>query len=211
MTKRNELNGTEELSATDMFEKEGTQSFSVQAPITDGTVEVGSTDYRNLLAKHTVKSWSIWASAAGLIPVPVFDFAAISSLQVKMIYDLCKIYDIPYKKETVKSLLGGLAGGALTVVASSYLSTRLFRWMPYAGPVLSVVIQPSLAFTSTFTLGHIFIRRFESGQSLAGLTAESLKSAYQAQVPKAKSLFKKKGQDSVIEVLDPATGPTSSS
>jgi uncharacterized protein (DUF697 family) len=143
--------------------------------------------------------------------VPGFDLAAIGGLQVKMIYELCKVYDIPYKKETVQSLLGGLAGSTLTVVASGYLSTRLFRFIPYAGPVLSAVIQPSLAFASTFALGQIFIRQFESGQSLTGLTAESVNSAYHEQLAKTKSLFKKNQQESVIDVLDPAVKPVQSS
>ena len=208
MSQNNQPNGAEDLSATDMFEREGSQAFSVEPPVVDQTVEVGSKNYRNLLARHTVKSWSTWAATAGLIPVPGVDLAAIGGLQVKMIYELCKVYDIPYKKETVQSLLGGLAGSTLTVLASGYLSTRLFRFVPYAGPVLSLVIQPGLAFASTFVLGHIFIRQFESGQSLVGLTAETVNSTYREQLAKTKSWFKKTGQESVVEVADPGLNPT---
>ena len=208
MSQNNQPNGAEDVSATDMFEHEGSQAFSVEPPVVDKTVEVGSKNYRNLLARHTVKSWSTWAATAGLIPVPGFDLAAIGSLQVKMIYELCKVYDIPYKKETVQSLLGGLAGSTLTVLASGYLSTRLFRFVPYAGPVLSLVIQPGLAFASTFVLGHIFIKQFESGQSLVGLTAETVNSTYREQLAKTKSWFKKTGQESVVEVADPGLNPT---
>ena len=208
MSQNNQPNGAEDVSATDMFEHEGSQAFSVEPPVVDKTVEVGSKNYRNLLARHTVKSWSTWAATAGLIPMPGVDLAAIGGLQVKMIYELCKVYDIPYKKETVQSLLGGLAGSTLTVLASGYLSTRLFRFVPYAGPVLSLVIQPGLAFASTFVLGHIFIKQFESGQSLVGLTAETVNSTYREQLAKTKSWFKKTGQESVSDVPVSESNPS---
>ncbi len=208
MSKNNKATGAEDVSATNMFEHEETKTFSVEPPIVDKTVEVGSTSYRNLLARHTVKNWSTWAATAGLIPVPGFDLAAIGSLQVKMVYELCKVYEIPYKKETVQSLLGGLAGSTLTVLASGYLSARLFRFVPYAGPVLSLVIQPGLAFASTFVLGHIFIRQFESGQSLVGLTAETVNSTYREQLAKTKSWFKKTGQESVSDVPVSESNPS---
>lgn len=211
MSQNNQANGAEDMSATDMFEHEGTQPFSVEPPIVDKTVEVGSKNYRNLLARHTVKSWSTWAATAGLIPVPGVDLAVIGGLQVKMIHDLCQVYEIPYKKEAVQSIVGGLAGSTLTVLASGYLSARLFRFVPYAGPVLSIVIQPGLAFASTFVLGHIFIRQFESGQSLVGLTAETVSSTYREQLAKTKSWFKKADQESVVEVLDPERHPVQSS
>ena len=210
MSQNNQPNGAEDVSATDMFEHEGSQAFSVEPPVVDKTVEVGSKNYRNLLARHTVKSWSTWAAAAGLIPVPALDLAAIGSLQVKMIYELCKVYGIPYKKETVQSLLAGLAGSTLTVLASGYLSTSVFRYVPYAGPVLSFVVQPGLAFASTYALGQIFIRQFESGQSLVGLTAEVVSSSYEEQLVKAKSLFKTKEQQSGVEVADPKINPIQS-
>jgi uncharacterized protein (DUF697 family) len=203
MSKNNKADVVEEMTATEMFGNEETKPFLVDEPISDQTAEVGSKNYRALLAVQTVKSWSTWAAAAGVIPVPVLDLAAIGGLQVKMVSDLCKIYDLPYKKETLQSLLGGLAGGTFTVLASGYLSTSLFRYIPYAGPVLSVVVQPGFAFVSTFALGQIFIRKFESGQSLAGLTAEAVNSAYHEQLAKTKSLFKKKEQETAVEVLDP--------
>jgi uncharacterized protein (DUF697 family) len=160
---------------------------------------------------RSVKSWSTWAATAGLIPVPGVDLSVIGGLQVKMIYDLCQVYEIPYKKEAVQSIVGGLAGSTLTVLASGYLSARLFRFIPYAGPILSIVIQPGLAFASTFVLGHIFIRQFESGQSLVGLTAETVSSTYREQLAKTKSWFKKADQESVVEVLDPERHPVQSS
>ena len=203
--------GTQEMSATEMFENEGSKPFSVKVTIIQKSGDGSARNYRQLLAQHTVKSWSTWAAAAGLIPVPVFDLAAIGVLQVKMIYELCKVYDVPYKKEMVQSLVGGLAGSTLTIVASGYLSARLFRFIPYAGPVLSAVIQPGLAFASTYALGQIFLRHFESGQSLTTVTSESVNSAYHAQLAKSKSLFKKKKNDDVIDVLDPAIHPVQTS
>jgi hypothetical protein len=65
-------------------------------------------DFRRLLADQTVKNWSQWATVAGFIPVPFFDLAAISGVQIKMIYDLCKVYDIPFEQRQVRAILSGL-------------------------------------------------------------------------------------------------------
>jgi hypothetical protein len=72
------------------------------------TKEATSVDFRNQMAHQTVTNWAQWATVAGFIPVPLLDTAAISGLQLKMIYDLCKIYEVEFKKELVLSIVGAL-------------------------------------------------------------------------------------------------------
>lgn len=148
------------------------------------------TDFRNLLAVQTVKHWSQWSSVAGFIPVMVLDTAAISGLQIKMIYDLCDVYGVPFKKETAKSVISGLLGASATSVVSSGLSNTLIRHIPYIGTSLALFSQPVLAYASTYALGMVFIRHFETEGTLANFALESARGFYVDQLAKIKSGLK---------------------
>jgi len=204
MIKKSDTTNIEELSASDMFDKEIEYSPDSNQSIQQDRAEAFETkDYRNLLAKQTVKTWSSWAAAAGLVPMPALDLAAIAAVQVKMVYELCKIYDVPYKEERVQSVVTGVATSSVTVLLSGQVSGTVLRFIPYVGPILSTLIQPTLAFASTYALGQVFIKQFESGQSLGSITVESVRDSYNKQFEKAKQLFKKKSIGSSGEAAKP--------
>ena len=204
MIKKSDTTNIEELSASDMFDKEIEYSPDSNESIQQDRTEAFETkDYRNLLAKQTVKTWSSWAAAAGLVPMPALDLAAIAAVQVKMVYELCKIYDVPYKEERVQSVVTGVATSSVTVLLSGQVSGTVVRFIPYVGPILSTLIQPTLAFASTYALGQVFIKQFESGRSLGSITVESVRDSYNKQTEKAKQLFEKKSMGSSGEAAKP--------
>jgi len=173
-------------NASEIFEAE------VISKSDESTEPLTSPDFRRLLADQTVRNWSQWATVAGFIPVPVLDVTAIGALQVKLVAELCKIYDVPFKEEAVKSVLAGLTGSAVTSVVSGTLAGSLTRFVPYVGTALASVSQPVVAYATTFAVGAVFIKHFESKGSLTELSADSVKGFYQEQYAKAKGLFKRK-------------------
>jgi len=62
------------------------------------------------LAGKTVKNYMWFSMGAGLIPVPFLDLAAISGLQLKMIAELCKRYETPFKEQNGKAVIAALLG-----------------------------------------------------------------------------------------------------
>lgn len=174
------------------------------SPSSESTTPVNVVDFRKLLAEQTVKHWSQWTSVAGLIPVSLLDTVAISSLQVKMIYELCKVYDVPFHKETIRSLVSGLLGGSVTSLASGYASSILLRHLPYVGSALSVVSQPVIAYASTLAIGTVFIKHFESQGNLQDFAVESVREFYDEQFAKVKSKLKvRKSKDASVFSNDP--------
>lgn len=145
-----------------------------------------SLDYRNLLAKQCVKNWSQWATVAGFIPLEFIDAAAISGVQLKLTYDLCKIYDVPFKKESALAIIGALVGGSITTMASQRLGASLVNKIPYVGGILGSVTQPAIAYGSTYALGLVFISHFEKDGTLHNFNLESAKTVFDDQVLKAK-------------------------
>jgi uncharacterized protein (DUF697 family) len=173
-----------------------------------GTGINASPDFRNTLAKTTVKNYSLWATAAGFIPVSFLDTATISGVQLKMIYDLCDIYKVPFKKEAALAIITALTGGGVTTFAASKLLDLGIKEIPYVGKILSVATQPAISYGTTYGLGKIFIQHFEDSGTLLNIDVsdakvnfkkhyENAKSDYFKQMNKAKSWFKK--EDKVID------------
>jgi uncharacterized protein (DUF697 family) len=183
-------------AALKQFDLEG--SVGVDVVLTNPSV---AKDFRRLLADQTVQNWSQWATVAGFIPVPLLDVVTISGVQIKMIYDLCGVYDIPFEKRKVRAILSGLSGGGVTTVASAPLSASLIKNVPVVGTALAAVTQPAMAYATTYAIGTLFVRHFESNGTLAAMSVESLRAAYQEQVNAAKKKFFKKNT-----LTDPVDG-----
>ena len=147
--------------------------------------------YRYLLAHQTVKSWSQWATIAGFIPFPYLDATTIAALQGKMAYELCKIYGVPFKKESVAAIIGSLAGGGITTVVGGQVGRELVKGIPLVGQVLSMATQPAAAYAYTYAMGIVFIKHFETNGNLVNLEVEHFKNLFQEQASKAKSFFTK--------------------
>jgi uncharacterized protein (DUF697 family) len=165
----------------------------------DGSLK--SADYKKMLANTTVKNWSQWSVAAGFIPVPLADTAAISGIQIKMIYDLCKIYNVPFEKEVVVGVIGSLAGGSIATAASTSIATDLIRFLPVIGTPLSLITQPAIAFATTYALGTVFVAHFEDNGGLGNLDISKMRSVFKEQFESAKRKFKFKKN---VDDLEPA-------
>lgn len=148
-----------------------------------------SEDKRKLEAKSVVKTNVLWAVAAGLIPFPLADVFALSTVQVKMLAQLADIYGLPYTKDmgkgVITSLLSGSTAAALTVGTSSAIKT-----IPIVGQTLGVVTTSIYGGALTYAVGHVFIRHFRTGGTLldfdAAKSKDYLAEKYQQGVTKVK-------------------------
>jgi len=192
----------EAISADQVFESE----VNASGPkITDGDSLV--IDYRRKLADATIMNASQWATAAGFITIPGVDTLTISGVQLKMVYDLCKIYKVPFKKEAVLAVAGAALGGSLTTTASFSVASFGLSKIPYIGSILSIATQPAISFATTYAVGMIFIKHFESNGTLIDFDLESTKAVFDDQFEKAKALYKsqlKNAKDVYFEQVDKA-------
>lgn len=154
-------------------------------------------DYRRLLANQTVKHWCHWGTASGFIPVPFVDTAALSGIQVKMVYDLCRIYDVPFSRKWATAIVGAAAGGSLTSIVSNNAGAYLLRMVPVAGTTLAFLSQPAVSYASTYAFGMLFVRHLEKGGTLGDFDFEKVKGSYQQAVRKAGAAFGRKAPDAV--------------
>ncbi len=114
----------------------------------------------------------LMASGVGFVPFPILDAAGIVSIQLWMISDLAKIYDVPFKKNIARSIIGTLVGNVGAV--------SLLKLIPGINILGSGAVAMSAGAT-TYALGKVFTQHFDQGGTL--LSFDPIKSrAYFEQV-----------------------------
>lgn len=109
-------------------------------------------------AKNIIKRHTLYAAGLGFIPIPVVDALSITGIQIWMIRDIAKVYEIPFKRHLVKSFIGTVVGnlGAVGVV----------KFIPGLGSVLGGATVSVGAATATYALGQLFMEHFNQGGTL---------------------------------------------
>jgi uncharacterized protein (DUF697 family) len=124
-----------------------------------------SPERRRAIAEKLVERFSLWSGAAGLIPMPLVDLAAVGGIQIQMLRRISRIYGVPFSENRGKALIAALAGSI--VPASSGLgTTSMLKGVPVVGTAISVIAMPALSAGAAYAIGMAFIEHFASGGTL---------------------------------------------
>src|SRR6266496_4914664 len=95
-------------------ETTGAGTAGSKDPGTTGSDTTGMTDQeRDEVASKFVDRFSLWSGAAGLIPIPFIDIAAVGGVQLQMLRRLSEIYGIEFSENMGKSVIASLAGSVI--------------------------------------------------------------------------------------------------
>lgn len=147
-------------------------------------------------ANSIIKNHMIWSMGAGFIPVPIADLFAVSAIQLDMIRQLCKLYEVDFKETEGKAIITSLVGSGL-----SRLGARAIKFIPGVGSVLGGVTLAVLSGGSTYALGEVFKTHFETGGTFLDFDPSRLKKYYNEKFEKGKEIAKevRKEQENVVE------------
>ncbi len=134
-----------------------------------------------------VKKNSLWAAGIGLLPMPLVNIAGIAAFEGKMLYELSKLYEIPFREDRVKSVVTALVGGAASTGISYGTVGAFFKTLPFVGPALMIVTLPAFAGAVTYAIGKVFIMHFESGGTFLDFKPEAVKEYFREQFEAARS------------------------
>ena len=153
-------------------------------------------------AKHAdsvIRNHMIWSMGAGFIPVPIADFFAVSAIQLDMIRQMCKIYDVDFSETQGKALITALTGSGL-----ARLGARAVKFIPGVGSVLGGVTLAVLSGASTYALGEVFKKHFETGGTFLDFDVSRLKKYYNEKFEKGKEMARdiREQQKRAEEILD---------
>lgn len=132
------------------------------------------------------RNYTWFSMGAGLIPVPFVDFAAISGLQLKMIYDLCKLYETPFKEQRGKAIIAALLGYIVPDSLTRGILGTMMRSIPVVGPITGALSMPIFTGATTYAIGSVFIRHFEMGGTLLDFEPEKVKEYFKQKFEEGK-------------------------
>lgn len=155
------------------------------------TVEVVETQMneprpRKCQAEEVVSSYMYGSAAAGLIPSPTIDLAAIGAIQLKMLHSLSKVYNVPFSKDIVKSIIAALLGSLGAVGLTRAGLASIVKLVPVIGNIASLFVLPAMAGAFTYAVGKVFVQHFEAGGTFLNFDPDSVKVYFAQQFEEGK-------------------------
>ena len=126
---------------------------------------VDTPERRRAVAVKLVERFSLWSGAAGLIPMPFVDLAAVGGIQIRMLGRISQIYGVPFSANRGKALIASLAGSMIPV-SSALGAASLVKSVPVVGTAVSVFAMPAMSAGATYAIGMVFVEHFASGGTL---------------------------------------------
>lgn len=143
---------------------------------------------RGLVADNMIKNYVLGSVAAAIVPVPLFDIAAVVAIQMRMIQKLSELYGKPFSESLGRSIIASLAGGVIGYGAGLTVAISLTKLIPGVGWMMGMVSLPMVAGGSTYAIGHVFAKHYEDGGDIFTLSTESMRAYYDEQFEKGKKL-----------------------
>ncbi|MFT4667078.1 MAG: hypothetical protein ACI8YQ_003113 [Polaribacter sp.] len=157
-------------------------------------------------ADTIIRNHVIWSMGAGLIPVLIADIFAVSALQLDMIRQLCKVYDVDFKETQGKAVVTSLTSSTLARLGAR----SVIKLIPGVGSLIGGAAVSIFAGSSTYALGEVFKLHFETGGTILDFDPERLKNRYKEMFEKGKSVASDLKEttaehfEEIVEVVDDA-------
>lgn len=148
--------------------------------------ELVSDEIRIKAADNTIKYYCYWSFSAALIPVPIIDLAAMTTIQVKLVQELSELYDVPFSqgkaKKAVTILIAGMSSATFTSLG------KLVPGIGYFGLVAPLAV---INVSHTYAVGKIFAQHFQAGNNLDSFDAEDQKETFKSKIEDGKEFARR--------------------
>ncbi len=124
-----------------------------------------------------------FSMGAALVPFPAADLLAVSAVQLNMLRQLAKLYQVSFFDTLGKNVISAIAGGGVARLAAS-----LVKAIPGVGTVIGELSMPVLSGASTFALGKVVANHFQKGGTLEDLDFKTAKKEYTDAVDTGKKM-----------------------
>jgi uncharacterized protein (DUF697 family) len=141
-------------------------------------------------ADKVIRQHVYWSVGAGLVPVPIADFVAVTAVQLDLIRQLCTLYGVSYEEGTGKVWVGALTGGTLARIGASALKA-----IPGIGSILGGMSMSIASGASTYAVGQVVKNHLLTGGTMTDLDVEKARAKYDAEYEKGKSVAKEASDD----------------
>jgi len=123
------------------------------------------------------------AMGAAAVPLPLFDLAAVTLVQIDLVQKLADRYSVDASRTRARAAVLALAGAGVARLGAS-----LVKVLPGGGWLLGASTHAALAGATTYAIGQVYREHFESRGSLEGPDADALRARYEAYVRRGREL-----------------------
>lgn len=149
---------------------------------------------KHLAAQNVIKTHMVAGSALALLPVPLFDLAALTGTQVSLLRSLSQHYDVDFDEQKGKALLTSLVSGSIPLLAVMGLSS-FAKVIPGIGTISGGISMTVLTSSLIYATGQVFVRHFEEGGTLADFQSKHWKNFFMQQFEEKKAKIKQHESD----------------
>ncbi|HEY8036300.1 MAG TPA: DUF697 domain-containing protein [Methylobacter sp.] len=149
--------------------------------------ELIKSDNAQDVAEDLVKKSMYASMAAGLVPVPIFDFLAVSAIQMEMLRRLSHVYGVTFMEGKGKNALAALIGGSFPTSVAPLVAS-LTKMIPLVGSTIGAISLPLVSGASTYAVGKVFIQHFESGGTFLTFDPEKVRAYYAEKFKEGKAV-----------------------
>jgi len=140
-------------------------------------------------ADTVIRQHVYWSVGAGLVPVPLADFVAVTAVQLDLIRQLCTLYGVSYQEGQGKVWVGALTGGAVARIGASALKA-----IPGIGTLLGGISMSIASGASTYAVGQVVKAHLSGGGTMTDLDVEAARQKYASEYEKGKTVAKDASQ-----------------
>ncbi len=160
--------------------------------------------HQNQHAETVIRNHVIWSMGASyIIPLPIADVFAVSALQLDMIRQLCRVYDIDFAETQGKAIVS-----ALTTSTMARAGARsLIKIIPVVGSVVGGITTAVVNGASTYALGEVFKTHFATGGTFLDFDTDRLKKLYREKFEKGKKVAKEWKEEEAPEAASETEAP----
>ncbi|CAA6826286.1 MAG: Unknown protein [uncultured Thiotrichaceae bacterium] len=172
-----------EQQITTTTAEQATLAHELSEKIQEVEIKLSATSIRNthIVAQNTVKTHMIAGMSLGLLPLPLFDIAALTGIQLNLLRSLSKHYTVDFDEQKGKAVLTSLLSGALPVMSIVGLSS-LAKIIPGIGTIGGSISITALTGAVVYATGQVFIRHFESGGTFQNFDSQHWHAFFKKQI-----------------------------
>jgi uncharacterized protein (DUF697 family) len=138
---------------------------------------------KQLRANDIIKNHVGFAASAGLLPFPMADLAAVTAVQLNMLRQLAKLYNVSFTENLGKNFITAIAGSGLARLGAS-----LIKAIPGVGTVIGELSMAAMSGGSTYALGNVFSNHFAKGGTFEDFDLTKSKKVYEEELKKGKAV-----------------------
>lgn len=135
-------------------------------------------------ADSIIRNSIVFASGAGLIPVPVVDLMAVTAVQIEMIRRLSNLYKVDFKETEGKATILALTSGGVARLGGRMIA----KMIPVIGSIVGGIATSAFSGAATYAVGEVFKRHFSEGGTFWILTGKALSTFTMKNLRKARSI-----------------------